>query len=102
MQPLFELSTRRYDEEIILVKKAMTELEIICKVKNGFKIGEPFTRAGWSFFKIQISSDMFSIIEKSGMMHGARGYRIPEQMKNFLGHFLESRGSQVRIKTIDY
>lgn len=49
MQPLFQLSTRRYDEEIILVKKAMTELEIICKVKNGFEIGEPFTRAGWTF-----------------------------------------------------
>lgn len=45
---------------------------------------------------------MFSIIEKSGMMHGARGYRIAEQMKNFLGHFLESRGSQVRIEKIDY
>ena len=45
---------------------------------------------------------MFSVIEKSGMMQGAGGYRIPEQFKNFLGHFLESRGSQVRIEKIDY
>lgn len=102
MQPLFQLSTRRYDEEINLVKKAMAELENICKVKNGYQIGEPFTKAGWTFFTIQLSSDILSVIEKSGMMQGAIGYKIPEQLKNFLGHFLESRGSQVRIKKMDY
>ncbi|KAG2480101.1 MAG: hypothetical protein O6746_00190 [Thaumarchaeota archaeon] len=102
MQPLFQLSTRRYDEEINLVKKAMGELENICNVKNGYQIGEPFTKAGWTFFTIQLSSDILSVIEKSGMMQGAIGYRIPEQLKNFLGHFLESRGSQVRIEKMDY
>ena len=102
MQPLFQLSTRRYDEEINLVKKAMAELENICKVKNGYQVGEPFTKAGWTFFTIQLSSDILSVIEKSGMMQGAIGYRIPEQLKNFLGHFLESRGSQVRIQKMDY
>ena len=102
MQPLFQLSTRRYDEEINLVKKAMAELENICNVKNGYQIGEPFTKAGWTFFTLQLSSDILSVIEKSGMMQGAIGYRIPEQLKNFLGHFLESRGSQVRIEKMDY
>lgn len=102
MQPLFQLSTRRYDEEINLVKKAMAELENICNVKNGYQIGEPFTKAGWTFFTIQLSSDILSVIEKSGMMQGAIGYKIPEQLKNFLGHFLESQGSQVRIKKMDY
>ncbi len=102
MQPLFQLSTRRYDEEINLVKKAMAELENICNVKNGYQIGEPFTKAGWTFFTIQLSSDILSVIEKTGMMQGAIGYRIPEQLKNFLGHFLESRGSQVRIQKMDY
>ena len=102
MQPLFQLSTRKYDEEINLVKKAMAELENICKVKNGYQIGEPFTKAGWTFFTIQLSSEIFSVIEKSGMMQGAIGYKIPEQLKNFLGHFLESWGSQVRIEKMDY
>ena len=102
MQPLFQLSTRKYDEEINLVNKAMAELENICKVKNGYQIGEPFTKAGWTFFTIQLSSDILSVIEKTGMMQGAIGYRIPEQLKNFLGHFLESWGSQVRIEKMDY
>ena len=102
MNPLFEISTRNYDEEITLVKKAMSELEKKCKTTNGFTIGEPSNMAGWTFFNIQLSQEMASIIEDSGMMEGALGYRIGEQLKNFLGHFLESYGSQVRIKQIDY
>jgi len=102
LRPLFQLSTRSYDKEIILVKKAMEELESICKVKNGYEIGEPVSKFGWAFFNIQLSSEMTSVIEKSGMMEGALGLGIAEQLKNFLGHFLEERGSQVRIKKIDY
>jgi len=102
MQPIFQLSTRNFDKEIILVKKALEELENTCKVKNGYEITEPFTTAGWTFFNVKLSSEMFSIIEKSGMMEGALGFGIAEQIKNFLGHYLESKGSQVRIKTINY
>ncbi len=102
MQALFQLSTRRYDEEIVLVKKAMVDLQNICKVKNAYEIGEPFSKAGWTFFTVQISSEMVAVIEKTGMLEGALGYRIAEQLKNFLGHFLESKGSHVRIKKKDY
>jgi hypothetical protein len=102
MNPLFQLSTRKYDEEIELIKKAMVELESICKVKDGYEIGQPFTKAGWTFFNLQISAEMESVIEKSGMMQGAQGYRIAEQLKNFLGHFLETHGSNVRIAKINY
>jgi len=80
----------------------MEELETICKVNNGYEIGEPISKFGWTFFNIQLSSEMTSIIEKSGMMEGARGFNIAEQLKNFLGHFLETKGSEVRIKKIDY
>lgn len=102
MNPLFQLSTRKYDEEIGIVRKAMAELEKKCDVKDGYKIGEPFSKAGWTFFNVQISTEMESVIETSGMLEGALGYRIGEQLKNFLGHFLESYGSNVRIAKIDY
>lgn len=100
--PLFQLSTRYYDAELDLVKKAMADLEKICCVQNGFFITEPFSVAGWTFFNLQISMEMASIIENSGMMKGALGFKIGEQLKNFLGHFLESKGSQVRIQQINY
>ncbi len=102
MNPIFQASTRSYEKEIVLVKKGLDELEKKCNVKNGYEIGEAFTKAGWTFFNIKLSSEMFETIEKSGIMEGALGYRIGEQVKNFLGHFLESYGSQVRIKQIEY
>lgn len=102
MRPLFQLSTRKYDEEIELIRIAMADLENTCNVKNGYELGEPSRAAGWTFFNIQISPEMLEVIERSGMMEGAIGFRIEEQLKNFLGHFLEQHGSNVRIKKIDY
>ncbi|MCV0392740.1 MAG: hypothetical protein K5790_05525 [Nitrosopumilus sp.] len=102
MNPLFQLSTRSYDKEITIVKNALQELENECNVKNGYTIEEPFQKFGWTFFNIQISEEMSNKIEKSGMMEGALGYKIGEQMTNFIGHYLETKGSSVRIKKIDY
>ena len=78
MQPIFQLSTRNFDKEIILVKKAMDELENTCKVSNGYETSAPFAMAGWTFFNVKLSSEMSSIIEKSGMMEGALGFGIAE------------------------
>ena len=80
----------------------MDELERNCKVKNGFEIKEPFAKAGWTFFNLELSAEMASVIENTSMMENAAGFRISEQLKNFLGHFLESKGSNVRITKIDY
>lgn len=102
MNPLFQLSTRSYDKELPLVKQALIELETKCGVQNGYTIEESFDKFGRTFFNIQISEEMANVIEKSGMMEGALGYRIGEQLTNFVGHYLESNGSNVRIKKIDY
>jgi hypothetical protein len=102
LNPLFQLSTRSYDKELPLVKQALIELETKCDVQNGYTIEEPFDKFGWTFFNIQISEEMANVIERSGMMEGALGYRIGEQLTNFVGHYLESNGSNVRIKKIDY
>lgn len=102
MNPLFQLSTRSYDEEIPIVRKALEDLQQECNVKNGFILEEPFTKFGWTFFNVQLSEEISKIIETSGMMEGALGYRIGEQLTNFVGHYLEDKGSNVRIKKIDY
>lgn len=84
------------------MRQALGDLEIQCNVKNGHTIEKPFEKFGWTFFNIQISEEMAEIIEKSGMMKGALGFKIGEQMTNFIGHYLETKGSKVRIKKIDY
>ncbi|MFB5623200.1 MAG: hypothetical protein ACE5RH_04330, partial [Nitrosarchaeum sp.] len=81
-----------------MVKQALMALEQECNVQNGYTIEKPFEKFGWTFFNIQISEEMANIIEKSGMMKGALGFKIGEQMTNFVGHYLETKGSNVRIK----
>ncbi len=102
MNPLFQLSTRSYEKEIPIVRQALVDLEIECNVQNGYTIEKPFEKFGWTFFNIQISEELAERIEKSGIMEGALGYKIGEQMTNFIGHYLETKGSTVRIKKIDY
>lgn len=102
MNPLFQLGTRSYEKEIPLVRQALSDLQTECGVQNGYSIDEPFEKFGWAFFNIQISAEMADSIEKSGMMEGALGFGIGEQLTNFIGHYLEARGSNVRIKQIDY
>jgi len=102
LNPLFQLSTRSYDKEIPIVRQALADLETQCNVQNGYVVEKPFEKFGWTFFNIQISEELAEIIEKSGMMEGALGYKIGEQMTNFVGHYLETKGSTVRIKKIDY
>ena len=102
MNPLFQISTRSYEKEIPIIKQALADLETQCNVQNGYIIEKPFEKFGWTFFNIQISEELADIIEKSGMMKGALGYKIGEQMTNFIGHYLENKGSNVRIKKIDY
>ena len=102
MNPLFQLSTRSSEKEIPIVKQALLDLESECKVQNGYKIEESFQKFGWTFFNIQISEEMTKVIEESGMMKGALGHKIGEQMTNFIGHYLETKGSDVRIKMINY
>ena len=84
------------------MKKAMDDLESNCKVNEGLQIKEPFQKAGWTFFNLELSTEMALVIENSGMMENAGGFSISEQLKNFLGHFLESKGSNVRITKTNY
>ena len=99
---LFQLSTRSYDLEIPKVKAAVAALEEKCNAKGACRIGQPVNKAGWTFFDLELSVEITQTIETAGMMDGAQGFTISEQLKNFVGHFLESYGSQVRIKKIDY
>jgi len=60
-------------------------LKTECNVRNGYVIEKPFEKFGWTFFNIQMSEELVNIIEKSGLMKGALGRKIGEQMTNLLG-----------------
>ena len=101
LNPSFQLSTRNYEKEITIVREALLSLQTECNVWDGYVIDKPFGKFGWTFFNIHLSEELLAVIEKSGMMSGAAGFTISEQITNFVGHYLEVKGSNVRIKKID-
>jgi len=46
MNPIFQLSTEKYEQEIKIVKKTMEELESTYKIKNAYELSESFARTG--------------------------------------------------------
>ena len=96
---------KRRSNDLLLgwkIKKTLSHMATLVGISDGYFFSEPASKFGWTFFNIQISEKMAEKIEKSGMMKGALGFKIGEQMTNFIGHYLETKGSNVRIKKINY
>ena len=48
MNPLFQISTKSCDKEILIAKQAVANLETGCNVKDGYTIEKPFNKFGWT------------------------------------------------------
>ncbi|MGI9567451.1 MAG: hypothetical protein ACR2LL_10640 [Nitrosopumilus sp.] len=45
------------------MKQALIDLEAECNVKNGFIIEDPFKKFGWTFFNIQLSEELATLLK---------------------------------------
>jgi hypothetical protein len=100
--PTFEISTTTYDEDISVIQVALTKIAAICDFEAGFKIAEPVSKFGWTFFQILIQQELyFGISDKfSDMIKKCKGDKVNEKFVNFLVRYFDSRGCKVRIKWI--
>ena len=103
LNPLFQLSTRKYDEEIVLVTQALIDLENECNVKNGYQIEEPFTKFGWTFFKLAFKPNLQTGIEKefSDMLQKYRWSDQSQKFAKFIEDYFNSRNCKVKVKIVD-
>ncbi len=61
--PLLEICTTKYDDDIKPLKLEMNKLAAECNLDGGFKIGEPTSKFGWTFF------EMF--VQKGVLLHAS-------------------------------
>ena len=57
--PTFEISTTTFDEDISVIQVALTKIAAICDLEQEFKIAEPLSRFGWTFFQILIKQELY-------------------------------------------
>jgi len=61
--PFFEISTTKYEENIKLLQVLKIKMAAVCDVADGFKIGAPTQRFGWTFFQMLVDQELYVGIE---------------------------------------
>jgi len=100
METVLEISSPQFDEDLKLVVKSLEELQQLCNTSNGFTVGKPMNRFGWTFFQVQLKPDLFfGILKKfSDMIKKSKGRKEQEKFQNFMSNFFEARGCKIKLK----
>jgi hypothetical protein len=103
MKTVFEISTTKYDEDKILLIKALSHLQTQCQVSDAYKFGNPVSKFGWTFVPLWITPTLRIKIEEkfSDMIQKAKGRKNDEKLTNFMVDFFESRGCKIKLKLVE-
>ena len=103
MASTFEISTKNYADDKLAVKMAMSHMETLVGSANGYALSEPYSKFGWTFFKIAIKADLQDGIEKkfSDMIEKYQWSSPTEKFSKFMTDYFASKGCNVRIKAAD-
>lgn len=104
MGAILEISTKDYETNLLLVKKALSQMETLVQGYNGYLLSEPSTNFGWTFFKIAFKPDLQQGIEErfSDMIKKYRWSKQPEKFAKFMEDYFKAKGCDVKVKIVDY
>lgn len=103
MTIIIEVGSTQYTDDVTIIKKSMMNIESLCELVNGFALGEPMSRFGWTFFQLSIKSSLMEAIEKkfSDMIAKYRG-KPNEKFSHFLTDYFESKGCKIKLKLVEF
>ena len=99
----FQISSIRYDDDKILIIKALSHLQTLCEITDGYQLGNPITRFGWTFVPLWIKPNLLGKIEEkfSDMIKKSKGRKNDEKITNFMIDFFESRDCKIKLKLVE-
>jgi len=102
MNTVFQIGSTRYDDDKIQVIKALSHLQTLCEISDGYQLGNPVTRFGWTFVPLMMKSIFLTKIEEkfSDMINKSKGRKNDDKLTNFMVDFFESRGCKIKIKLV--
>jgi hypothetical protein len=103
MNSIFQISSTQYDEDKILIIKALSHIQTLCEISDGYQLGNPVTRFGWTFVPLMLKSNLLSKIEEkfSDMIQKSKGRKNNEKLTNFMIDFFESRDCKLKLKLVE-
>ncbi|MDH5430723.1 MAG: hypothetical protein OEW78_02425 [Nitrosopumilus sp.] len=103
MDLVLEIRTKNYDDDLFLIKKAMSHMETLVGDYNGYALSEPSSKFGWTFFKMAFKPNLRNGIEEkfSDMIIKYQANDQAEKFAKFIADYFISKGCEVKIKISD-
>ncbi|QLH11487.1 hypothetical protein [Nitrosarchaeum sp. AC2] len=103
MSIVFEISTKNYLDDLLLIKKSLSHMETLVGGYNGYTLSEPSSQFGWTFFKLTFKQNLQQGIEEkfADMLSKYRFKNQSEKFTQFMTDYFQSKGCNVRIKVLD-
>ena len=103
MKTVFEVSTTQYDEDKIIIIKALSHLQTLCEISDAYQLGKPVSRFGWTFFPLWLKPNLLTKIDEkfTDMIKKAKGSKSDEKFTNFMTDFFQSRGCKIKLKLVE-
>ncbi|MFB5605002.1 MAG: hypothetical protein ACE5R7_01795 [Nitrosarchaeum sp.] len=103
MDTIFEVSTKNYSDDLLQIKKTLSHMETLVGIYNGYTLGEPSTKFGWTFFKLSFKNDLQRAIEEkfADMLIKYRLNNNSQKFTQFITDYFQAKGCNVRIKMLD-
>ena len=103
MSTTIEIGTRNYADTRLAIKMALSHIETLVGSTNGYQLSEPYSRFGWTFFKLAIQDDLQVGIEKkfADMLKTYRRGNQGDKITRFMEDYFKSKGCYIKVKLVD-
>jgi hypothetical protein len=103
MDTVFEISTKNYGDDLLLIKKTLSHMETLVGGYNGYALSEPSSKFGWTFFKLSFKHNLRNGIEEkfADMLNKYRLNTQSQKFTQFMTDYFQAKGCNIRIKMLD-
>ena len=103
MDTIFEVSTKNYVDDLLLIKKSLSHMETLVGSSNGYFFSESASKFGWTFFKLGFKQNLQNRIEEkfADMLNKYKLNTKSEKFSTFMTDYFQSKGCKIRIKVLD-
>ena len=98
-----QIGTTNYDDDRLLLRKVLGNLESKCQVIDGYLLGEPMSKFGWTFFDLILKPNLHLSIEEefADMIKKSKGSKPTEKFIDFLSNYFANNNCNVKLKFIE-
>ena len=95
-----QIGTTNYDDDRLLLRKVLGNLQKKWQVTDCYLLGEPMSKFGWTFFDMILKPNFHFALEEefADMIKKSKGNKHSEKFMYFLTKYLENNDCKVKLK----